>query len=80
MSIASLLKEHSDIKPLVHHDMNSISIEDVGNEPNQPIKMENGLDEEQETDEEFAVRMEQYNLERQRWFKVKEFHYFMGKN
>jgi hypothetical protein len=70
------------IKPVLHHETNSVLIEDIGNEPSNPIKRTgNGWDDEPpETDQEFQERLNQYNIEKDKWFKVKTFLYFVGKN
>ncbi|RHZ77971.1 hypothetical protein Glove_168g195 [Diversispora epigaea] len=75
-----LIKEK--IKPTINHETNSVLIENVGNEPSSPIKRgSSGWDDEpEETDEEFQIRKQQYEAEKQRWFFVKEFLYFVGQN
>lgn len=70
------------IKPLLHHQITSITIEDIDNEPSLPIRRTgNGWEDElPETDEEFQERLNQYNIEKERWFDIKTFLYFIGKN
>ena len=67
----------NDIKPITQDTTRSILIEEgrIMDIPEKKSKWEDD-----ETDEEFHERLQQYYTEKDKWFKVKEFLFFLGKN